>query len=83
MWDLRCEVKTVLETSSGTTEAPVRSDTLQKILDVMREHVHHRKTQRNLKKEAKVSLRRIPVHCMHIICTAAACRVVWNAAFGP
>lgn len=55
LWDLRCEVKTALDTSTGAAEVPVRSDTLQRILDVMREHVHHRKTQRGLKKEAKVS----------------------------
>lgn len=55
LWDLRCEVKTALDTSTGVAEVPIRADTLQRILDVMREHVHHRKTQRVLKKEAKVS----------------------------
>lgn len=54
LWDLRCEVKTALEASTGAVEVPIRADTLQRILDVMREHVHHRKTQRVLKKEAKV-----------------------------
>lgn len=68
LWDLRCDVKTLVETADGPlVQVPV--EMLQRVREIMREHVGHRRLQRGLTQQAKVRLARF--HSMHGASAAA------------
>lgn len=54
MWDLRCDIISLLEGAKGAPTAEVSIDVLERMRVVMRDHVRHRKLQRGLALQAKV-----------------------------
>lgn len=54
MWDLRCDIISLLEGAKGAPTAEVSIDVLERMRVVMRDHVRHRKLQRGLAQQAKV-----------------------------
>lgn len=56
MWDLRCDILSLLEGAKGAPTAEVSIDVLERMRHVMRDHIRSRKVQRGLAQQAKVSL---------------------------
>jgi hypothetical protein len=54
MWDLRCDIISLIEGAKGAPSAEVSIDVLERMRTVMRDHVRHRKIQRGLAMQAKV-----------------------------
>lgn len=54
LWDLRCDIISLLDSAQGAPTAEVSIDVLERMRSIMHDHVRHRKVQRGLAMQAKV-----------------------------